>query len=72
MLLYFCFKFPVFALQIYGAMQTLPRKIRKQCRLRPAKSQSLCSLHRKITETLFFALQSYGAMQTLLREIVAT
>ena len=50
-----------FALQSYGAMQTLPRE-----------TQSLRSLPRKITETLFFAPQNYGAMQTLLRKIMET
>ena len=72
LLLYFCSKIHVFAPQNYGAMQTLPRKVMEQCRLCPAKSQSLRSLPRKITETSFFAPQNYGAMQTLLREIAET
>ena len=72
MLLYFCSKIHVCAPQNYGAMQTLPRKIKEQYRLCPAKSQRLCSLPRKLLETLFFALQNYGAMQTLLRKIVET
>ena len=58
--------------QNYGAMQTLPRKIMEQCRLRPAKSQSLCFFPRKITETLFFAPQNYGAMRTLPSKIMET
>ena len=69
MLLYFCSKIYVFAPQNYGAIQTLPRKVMEQCRLRPAKSQSLRSFPRKITETLFFGPQNYGAMQTLLCKI---
>ena len=71
-LLYFCSKIYVFALQNDGAMQTLPRKIMVQCRLCPARSQSLRSLPRKIVETLFFAPQNYGAMQTLLCKIMET
>ena len=54
---------------------SLPRKIMEQWRLCPAKSwsnadlaprrsQSLCSLPRKIKETWFLALKNYGAMQT--------
>ena len=65
-------KIHVFAPQNYGAMQTLPRKVMKQCRLCPAKSQSLHSLPHKIKETLFFSPQNYGAMQTLLRKIAET
>ena len=53
-------------------MQTLPRKVMEQCRLCPAKSQSLRFLPCKITETLLFAPQNYGAMQTLLRKKTAT
>ena len=62
----------VFAPKNYGAMQTLPRKIKEQYRLRPPKSQSLGSLPREIMETLFFALRNYGAMKTFLSEIVGT
>ena len=54
----------------YGAMQTLPRKIMELCRLCPAKSQSLCTLPRKITEPWYFAPRNYGAMLTLPREIM--
>ena len=71
-MLYYCSKIHVFAPQTYGAMQTLPRQVMEQCRLRPAKSQSLCSLPRKITETSFFAPRNYGAMQTLLCKIAET
>ena len=53
-------------------MRTLPRKIKEQIRLRPAKSQSICSLPREMPATLFFAPQNYWAMQTLPREIMET
>ena len=59
-MLYFCSKIYVFDPQNYGARQTLPHKIMEQCRLRPARSQSLCYLPRKVTETLFFAPQNHG------------
>ena len=45
-----------------------PKKLKKQCRLCPAKSQSLCSSLREITKPLFFAPRNYKAMQTLPRK----
>ena len=41
-------------------MQTLPRKIMEQCRLRPAKSWSNADFAREIREPLFFAPQNHG------------
>ena len=52
------------ALQNYGAMQTLPRKMMEEHKISPAKSRSLHTLPRKITEPSYFAPRNYGAKQT--------